>query len=161
VILVEEPYVLTESGWPRPRVNGLPVPWVAPTRNLGEVNEGRRTAGMGGGICQVCGNGFGSDEDAYMWTYLPKEWVGPLRPGDTLPDLSGEGTDRYCALDGAVMHDRCWKLTRAMCPHIRDNHEIVLVWVPPNDADPLRDQDGILRPTYPADACIIIRGPRS
>lgn len=152
-------YVLTESGWPRPRVNGLPVPWVAPTRNLGEVNEGRRVAGVGGGICQVCGRGFEIEDDAYMWTYLPKEWVGPLRPGDSMP--RPEEPFRYSAVDGAVLHERCMKLTKAMCPHIRDNHEIVLCWVPPNDADPLFDQDGILRPTYPAEACIIVRGPRS
>jgi hypothetical protein len=151
----EEPYVLTDAGWPRPRESGLPVPWVAPTRNLGEVNEGRRTAGAGGGICQVCGEGFAVGDVAYMWTMLPQGWHGPVRPGDALPSLAEAGTDRYQAFDGAVLHEKCMRLTAAMCPHIRDNTEIILVSVPANDADPLFDQDGILRPTYPAEVCFI------
>lgn len=153
-------YRLTDAGWPRPRVGGLPVPWVAPVTNLGSVNEGRRNAGVGGGICQVCGEGFPSGALAFMFTYPPADWVGPLQPGEHMPCVTSEGgTDRYIALDGAVMHYRCAKLTRTMCPHIRDDHHIVLVTVPANDADPLRDQYGILRPTYPAEDCIITEMP--
>jgi hypothetical protein len=160
VTVVEESYVLTESGWPRPRVNDLPIPWVAPTRNLGEVNEGRRTAGAGGSICQVCGGGFGVGDLAFMLTILPTDWQGPIRPGDTMPELSPDGLDRYQALDGAVLHDRCMKLTRTMCPHVRDRQDLVLVEVPANDADPLWDQDGRLYPTYPATECVIVETTR-
>ena len=159
------PYVLTAAGWPRPRVDGYPVPWVAPTKNLGEVNEGRRLAAVGGGVCQVCGLGFAYGEDAFAFTTLTQDGESealreevPLEFGDYLSELLGSAT-LVMLLDGAVLHSRCAKLTAAMCPHVRDRKDLLCVRVPANDADPHPREDGSMAPTYPAGDCELAPWP--
>jgi len=145
-------YTLTEAGWPRPRVAGLPVPWVAPTENFGEVNTGRQLASVGGAVCQVCGLGFAYDEDAFGFTWIEPANLASsrLEHGDYLSKLSGyHPGDMVTLLDGAVLHHRCARLTAAMCPAVRDGKDRICVRVPSNDADP-REVGGKLVPTYPA-----------
>lgn len=140
--------VLTDAGWPRPRVDGYPVPWVAPSDALGSVNEGRRLASMGGGVCQVCGLGFQVGDYAYGFTYLPPgRRLGPIEPGMYLSSIVHESV-RIGLIDGGVLHHKCARLTAAVCPHLRDDERAEFVRVPANDADPRNDVDGIMRPTY-------------
>lgn len=127
-MIIPDTYTLTDAGWPRPRrpIDGLPVPWVAPMENLGEVNEGRRLASVGGAICQVCGNGFNHGEEAYGFTDL--ELHGRTVPRDEFPLEAGEFFDRLMQpdepillLDGGVLHELCARMTAALCPHVRDS----------------------------------------
>lgn len=159
-----DPYVLTDAGWPRPRVNGYPVPWVAPTHKLSEVNEGRRLASVGGAICQVCGGGYSYAEDAFGFTTMTqygeevKRKDFPLEYGDYLSELLSSAT-LIMLLDGAVLHGRCARLTAAMCPHVRDREDLICVRVPANDADPQPRADGTMAPTYPAGNCEYVPWP--
>lgn len=153
-MIIPDTYTLTEAGWPRPLYRGQPVPWVAPQENLGEVNDGRRLASVGGGICQVCGLGFAHGEEAFGFTTtsfngvdVPRKHV-PLDDGDALSEIMHPDT-RVILLDGAVMHPRCCRLTAARCPHVRDNPYLLCVSVMANDADPI-ELDGLLRPSYAA-----------
>lgn len=157
--------MLTDAGWPRPRVEGWPIPWVAPTHNLSEVNEGRRLAAVGGGICQVCGEGFAYGEEALAFTTTPKR-LGkaftranlPLEHGEYLSELFAPATV-IMVFDGAVMHRRCAKLTATMCPHIRDRDDLICLRVPANDADPQQHENGTYFPTYPAGNCEYVPWP--
>ncbi len=151
-------YTLTAAGWPRPRAPkesrtpGLPVPWVAPQENLGEVNEGRLHATSSGAICQVCGGGFQVGDDAYGFITLvldgEPQTDPPLEFGDALADLlDWHGDDWVTFLDGAIMHWKCARLSAAMCPHIRNRTDLICIRVMANDATP-RLLDGKHRPTY-------------
>lgn len=163
-VSVGDNYTLTSAGWPRPRVDGLPVPWVAPTHNLGEVNAGRRTATCSGAICQVCGEGFAVGDDAYGFSVITHNDVEvaplPLEFGDLLSDLVGE-SDLVSFLDGAVMHFRCAKLTARMCPHVRARTNLVCLRVPANDAFPHDFGNGKLEPTYSTTDCVYVPWPAS
>lgn len=160
-----DPYVLTPAGWPRPRVNGYPIPWVAPSHKLSEVNEGRRLASVGGAICQVCGEGYAYGDYAYGFTITPTFNGEPVMPPD-LPIEPGQylselpGFDKLVMLlDGAILHHRCAKLTAVSCPHVRDRDDLICVRVPANDATPMEDTDGQYRPTYPAADTMYVSWP--
>lgn len=140
-------YVLTAAGWPRPIVNGYPIPWVAPTTNLSEVNEGRRLASLGGAVCQVCGEGFAYGEEAFAFTWADDD--DKLEIGQYLSEVRESPAERVYFMDGAVLHFRCAKLTAARCPHIRDATDLICIRVPANDADPT-PVEGKFVPTYPA-----------
>lgn len=141
-------YTLTDAGWPRPRVNGWPVPWVAPAENLGEVNDGRRIASASGAVCQVCGEGWPWDGEAFGFITVAGDF--PLIPDDYLTDGGMPPAKKIFFLDGALMHHRCAALTAALCPHIKAQTNLICVKVPANDADPVVDETGKLLPTYPA-----------
>lgn len=158
-------YVLTDAGWPRPRVAGLAVPWVAPTNNLGSMNEGRRLATVGGAICNVCGEGYPHGADAYGFTSFTFNGSDtlrdnfPLEPGQPVTDLDGVDKGDYVSfLDGAVMHWRCARLAAATCPHIKDRMDLVCVRVAANEAD-VRELDSKLMPTYPAGDSVYVPWP--
>jgi hypothetical protein len=155
---VTETYTLTEAGWPRPVVNGWPIPWVTPAEKLSEVNEGRRLASVGGAICQVCGQGFPFDARAYMFVPDSDAVLAELSAGDYIGTTIGPAA-RVIPLDGAVLHRECARLTAARCPHVRDRGDLVLLEVPANDADPVFDDDKILRPSYAAGDCKLTEWP--
>lgn len=145
-------YTLTAAGWPRPRSGGLPVPWVAPAEALGEMNEGRRLATVGGAICNVCGEGFPALGDAFGFTAFTFDGVDqetlPLEFGTSvaeLPEINPQ--DHVEFLDGAVMHWRCARLAATLCPHIAKRNDLVCLRVPANDANP-RMVDEKLTLTY-------------
>lgn len=159
-------YTLTDAGWPRPRSDetsatpGMPVPWVAPQEHLGEMNEGRRLATLGGAICNVCGEGYRSDEVAYGFTCfsfngekMMRDQI-PLSYGDVITDLKPIADSAALTfLDSAVMHWRCARLAATMCPHIVKRSDLICVEVPANDGNP-EMIDGKLTLTYPAKDCV-------
>lgn len=151
-------YTLTPAGWPRPRFNGMPIPWVAPAERLSEVNEGRRTASAGGAICQVCGLGWEMDNlDAYGFAVISHEDRRTIQPETSIEDLVGPGVTVYF-LDGAIMHLRCAKITARMCPHVYKRDDLVMLRVPANDADP-QWIDKTLRATYSSEDCTYVPWP--
>lgn len=154
----EEPYELTDAGWPRPRVAGWPVPWVAPTTALGEVNEGRRLASVGGAVCQVCGLGWGYGEDAFG--FVSNEGIADLEHHQYLSGITVSSGEPVYFLDGAIMHWRCAKISAQMCPHIAGRSDLSCVRVPANDAEPGVDPvTHRLVATYPAGDCELVPWP--
>jgi hypothetical protein len=90
----------TQAGWPRPRANGMPVPWTTPCLNdavdwAGVLSE-RVTACHDDWLCQVCGDALGETG-----------WV-VLEYGDMV-------------VGGGAMHKRCLKLALQWCPHLTGN----------------------------------------
>jgi hypothetical protein len=155
---VTEPYTLTAPGWPRPRFGGNPVPWVAPAEDLGQVNEGRRLASIGGGICQVCGLSFAYGADAFGFVEIIDEFRAKLTHGDYLSEVAPAPADVFF-VDGALLHLDCARLTAVACPHIAKRDDLICVKVSANDAEPQEDAAGTLRPTYPAGDCMFVPWP--
>ncbi len=168
---VPDDYQLTGAGWPRPLVPegnrdaGLPVPWVAPVQRLSQVNEGRKMASVGGAICQVCGLGYQYGDDAFGFSSI-EDPEGrfttelPIDFGDSLAELDGMDpvTDWVTVLDSAIMHEKCARLSAAMCPHLREREDLVMIRVPANDAT-VREFDGKLIPTYSVEDAIYVPWP--
>ena len=98
--------MLTKTGWPRPIVNGFPVPWVSPAESLSTMNLGRAAACASGSICAVCGEGYSDDEAAFALV------TGPSLP----PSLEGGMVQ---AMDNGILHKRCLQLALAMCPKLK------------------------------------------
>lgn len=97
---------LTRSGWPRPVLNGWPIPWVSPSGNLALMDEARMVACATGAICAVCGLDYDDGEVAYAL----------VKRRDELPaDLTGGAVK---AMDNAVMHRRCLLLSLKRCPRL-------------------------------------------
>lgn len=154
-----ENYELTAAGWPRPVVGGYPVPWVAPTENLAEVNEGRQLASVGGATCQVCGLDYAWAEQAYGFVFAGEEGLPEPEVGMFVSEIVGSSSQPIFFLDGAIMHFRCAKLSAARCPHIAGRTDLWCVTVPANDANPRFDEKNRLRPTYPAGDCEFVAWP--
>lgn len=135
---------LTEAGWPRPIVDGLPIPWVSPPHDLSQMNPSRFSACASGAVCAVCGLGFQNDETAYS---LVKEKEQP-------PEVSG-----VQAMDNAVMHDRCVRLSLKVCPklnELRAAGELYLVKVLGNNARVVVGKDDTLRATFDPEAVVVL-----
>ncbi len=84
------------AGWPRPVIDGLPVPWVTLVA-WGRVwwrvmDAGRLSRAQNGWLCQVCGGRL--DEEAWVWA-TPE--------GQVLQ---------------AALHTECRDLAHAVCPHL-------------------------------------------
>lgn len=154
-------YELTPAGWPRPVVNGWPIPWVAPISDLGEVNEGRQLASVGGANCQVCGLDFPWGDHAYGFVYSGDESLPEPEVGMFMSEIVESAAQPIFFLDGAIMHERCVKLSAAKCPHIAGRIDLWCVRVPANDATPRFDDRNRLRPTYPAGDCEFVAWPVS
>lgn len=123
-----DPQALTEAGWPRPRFDGWPVPWVSPQGELSTMNDGRYQACASGALCAVCGEGFALNERAVA---LIK--VEPDQPID--PETWQDG--QLLPMDNAVMHPRCARLAYSTCPallRLRQARELLPVDVPANAA---------------------------
>lgn len=94
---------LTPRGWPRPfNDDGLPVPWISPRNELKVTDPQRMLAVVFGLLCQVCGEGHYADEAVFMFV------------NDEPKGNSGVAL----AMDNAVMHERCAKLTLGRCPGV-------------------------------------------
>lgn len=131
---------LTEAGWPRPRYDGWPVPWVSPQGELAKMNGGRLDACASGAVCAVCGLGYQLDERAVAFVRVD-------RAGETAPD--GWDAGEVLPMDNAVMHARCARLAYSTCPallQIRTDGLLLPVDVPVNAAAvELVDEDGATR----------------
>lgn len=107
---------LTPAGWPRPVVDGWPIPWVSPAHALATMDIPRLRRAASGKICAVCGLDHQPTDAAYIVVSGPK----PPHDVETLAQ----------AMDNAVMHLRCLKLAVGKCPTllrmIRENRLLVL-----------------------------------
>lgn len=97
---------LTKTGWPRPIVGGLPIPWISPSDELSTVNPARSASCASGAVCGVCGEGFVDIEVA--WCFVRKE---------TVPYDMSDGWIR--PMDNSVMHKRCAQLALKHCPKLK------------------------------------------
>jgi hypothetical protein len=99
---------LTRSGWPRPIVGKLPVPWISPTEDLGFMDPARKLAAATGAVCAVCGLDYLEDEPAWVLVQSDE----PI-PEEILPE--GE----VHPMDNGIMHRRCLVLALRHCPALR------------------------------------------
>lgn len=112
----EEDGQLTEAGWPRPRHNGWPIPWLSPKDNLAVTDSAREAACASGAVCAVCGLGFQADETALLLVNPPQgPNVGRFMPGDVISPADG---GVITSIDNGVMHRRCTRLALAYCPKL-------------------------------------------
>jgi hypothetical protein len=101
---------LTAAGWPRPIIDGWPVPWVSPAENLGTTSGERILATKEDALCQVCGIPFEDDDEVVVFV------TAEARSRHEEVDLQ----EVLCrATDDAVMHPRCAKLAAGRCPKLR------------------------------------------
>lgn len=98
--------MLTRSGWPRPIIDGWPIPWVSPAESLSTMNNSRVAACASGAICAVCGDGYSDDEQAYAF----------VKATEVLPDLSSVAVQ---PMDNGILHKRCAQLALARCPELK------------------------------------------
>jgi hypothetical protein len=88
------------AGWPRPRAEGLPIPWITPC--VGDkvfwsgAIEQRITACREQWLCQVCGEALGGTG----WVVLEH---------------------RDLIVGGSALHHRCLTLAQQLCPRLADN----------------------------------------
>lgn len=95
---------LSEAGWPRPIVNGWPIPWVSPSDNLSEMDPEREAICASGKICAVCGEPNGA-----------KSFI--LIRADAVPENLSDVHAH--AMDNGVMHRKCLLLALARCPELQ------------------------------------------
>jgi hypothetical protein len=101
---------LTEAGWPRPIIDGWPIPWVSPVENLGTTSGERILATKEDALCQVCGVAFEDDIEVVVFV------TAESQAANAEVDLD----DVLCrATDDAVMHPRCARLAAGRCPKLR------------------------------------------
>jgi hypothetical protein len=105
---------LTDAGYPRPIIEGYPIPWVSPAENLGTTNGDRILATKEQGLCQVCGLAFASEEEVVVFV------TAETKESHASVDLS---TALCRATDDAVMHPRCAKLAAGRCPKLQEVQE--------------------------------------
>lgn len=137
---------LTRAGWPRPIVNGFPVPWVSPSDKLAEMDTARAAACASGAICAVCGGDYGDDEPAYV---LVQSAEKPLAVAEV--DVQ--------AMDNGILHKRCLQLALARCPKLRSLHAgglLLVVRTSGNSARPTQDQDGGLKAVLDGATCALV-----
>lgn len=113
------------AGWPRPRVHGLPLPWITPVLDgvvyWTQIHGGRLLRCQQDHLCQVCGE------------RLPERML-------VLADLDGE------LVTDAGMHRRCALLSLTVCEGL--SPRLLLAEVTPADLrhkgrplpDPLADR---------------------
>lgn len=137
---------LSPPGWPRPRRDGYPIPWVAIPDNLGRTDGARFIATKRDLLCQVCGEAHDKHDEVVVFVGTGLESksgkaVDPTRPGDVL----------IRCLDDAIMHERCARLAAGSCPALKAKRErgeffafigplfaVVQLGVPLEERDPER-----------------------
>lgn len=137
---------LTVAGWPRPIVDGWPVPWVSPSNALAIMDDARAAACASGAICAVCGGGFGEGETAYAI----------VRQEGVAPDLA---TVDVQPMDNGVLHRRCLLLAAAKCPallRLQSEGFLVFVRVPSNAATVVIADGGKPKARFDGADCEII-----
>lgn len=108
---------LTDRGWPRPRIGGFPIPWAALPDNLGKTDGDRIIATKAYLLCQVCGFGFETPESTAV-VFLD----GGLK--SKKPYTSVVLPEVLCrAMDDAIMHPRCARLSAGSCPRLKKLRE--------------------------------------
>lgn len=107
---------LTDAGWPRERVDGWPIPWISPRRELSQTDESRYQACASGAVCAVCGIGYQADELALAITCPPNDVH--VQPGDIV--TPAEGFEGFTPIDNGILHRRCAKLALTYCPKLNE-----------------------------------------
>lgn len=123
---------LTDAGWPRPIVDGWPVPWVSPKHELSRMHDARAAASATGAVCAVCGLGYQDGETAYV-----------LVKADAPPGPDDQAAQ---AMDNAIMHERCARLAVAVCPklkRLRSDGRLRVLRTVGNRATIVPDDDGV------------------
>jgi hypothetical protein len=126
---------LTSTGWPRPIIGGLPIPWVSSAHDLSTIDEQRLQQLRTKKLCQVCGEDHAVGSTVYM--------CGSAREK---PDLA-EGC-YVMAMDDGVLHERCARLAVKMCPRLRELNDqglLRVVGVPLEDVALFEDDVGTVR----------------
>ncbi len=107
---------LTKHGWPRPVVNGWPVPWVSPAHNLAIMDDKRTRKILNKLICQVCGSGHKATDRVFFC-------VNALDKDKQKPNALGDFKEFYqsiiVVMDHGLMHERCVKLAVNVCPMLK------------------------------------------
>lgn len=137
---------LTEAGWPRPIIGGLPIPWVSPPNDLAQTNAAREAACASGAICQVCGLGYQDGDPAYVVVRAKKR---PKRMDKTL----------VWAMDNGVLHKDCLLLALARCPKLRGLRAeglLMVVKTTGNSAKPRRNSKRHLQAVFAGSDCEIV-----
>ena len=98
---------LTERGWPRPIIGGWPIAWVTPPDALSKTNPDRHGEVIVKKLCQVCGEGHGPNDIAYV-----------LVKDKPLPDADISWAWAQ-AMDDGVLHERCLRLAVGRCPKLK------------------------------------------
>jgi hypothetical protein len=90
------------AGWPRPQIEGRPVPWLTPCAGdsvaWADVLEHRLVQCQTDWLCQVCGERLSTT----AWVVLERSDI---------------------VVSGAAMHRRCLALAQRWCPRLSDNRE--------------------------------------
>lgn len=101
---------LTEAGWPRPIVDGLPIAWISLPDALGQTDPDRHRTSVLERICQVCGEGHEPDGEIWLMVNEPRR--------EELPEPR-DGKEAL-AMDDALLHPRCAKLALGRCPGLKE-----------------------------------------
>lgn len=138
---------LTKTGWPRPIVDGWPIPWISPSDSLSTVNEARHAAAASGAVCGVCGDSFAEIE--LVWAFVRKETITlPLEAGWIRP------------MDNSVLHKRCAQLALKWCPklnQLRDAGNLQIVATGGNLCDISFDEKkGGIYGLIPGKYCVLV-----
>jgi hypothetical protein len=137
---------LTRAGWPRPIVDGHPVPWVSPSDELAKMDSARATACASGAICAVCGGDYDDNENAYVL----------VNSKDKPKDISTVGV---LAMDNGILHKRCAQLALARCPKLRSltsEGALKVVKTKGNSARAVVGEDGQVKAFLDSEECEII-----
>lgn len=135
---------MTPAGWPRPIVDGWPIPWVSPAHTLAAMDVDRLAEAATGKVCAVCGEAHGPADPVYIVVNGPE----PPFSANTLAQ----------AMDSAVMHKRCLQLATGKCPTllrlIAEGRMLVLEVIA-GDAEPHRpDEEIAVR--FPITRCKVV-----
>lgn len=128
---------LSAAGWPRERVDGWPVPWISPRRELAQTDEARLQACATGAVCAVCGLGYQADETALAICSPPEDLRGRLLPGDVV--VTEPDTEGIRPHDNGVLHRHCARLALAYCPKLNqlmEDDDLVVLEVVAHTAVP-------------------------
>lgn len=127
---------LTDAGWPRERVDGWPIPWISPRRQLSQTDESRLQACASGAVCAVCGLGYQADETALAITRPPDNMN--LQPGDVVTPAEGAEFG-ITPIDNGVLHRHCARLALIYCPKLNElleDDELIVLEVVAHTAVP-------------------------
>lgn len=140
--------MLTKAGWPRPIVDGWPIPWVSPSEDLSEMHLARSAACASGAICAVCGEGYAEDEEAYaLVTGTDAE-----RPVDM-------SSVEVRAMDNGILHKRCALLAMTACPKLKSMIEegrLTVVATKGNIARLFIEDDGSIKSRIDGADCRVV-----
>jgi len=121
---------LTKAGWPRPIIDGWPIPWVSPSDDLSTMNPARERICADGKVCAVCGEENGGTSYILIRSNRPPKDLSKVRAH---------------AMDNGVLHRRCAALAIARCPELsrlQSNGLLQIVKCKTSDIRPRATLDG-------------------